>query len=398
MSRKCKAVAGISAAMAAGVAFAAGGVQGAEWHVRASLTEQFNYDSNIRLSTGSAPDVWGFSTLPSVTIEGHTPRLDVTLDAGLDYTFYEGDDGLNSFDQNGKATVGYKWERARAALAGSVIHAATRTTEILDTGQDFTNAERFIFSGNGSWSYLVSERDSLGVRGSASRSIADTSAIQDYTSYGGGLFWARKLGEVDDLEVSGNYSRFNRTSGLDVESDTYSGRLTYSHQFSQRFRTSLHGGGRYVSTDAKVFDGLNIVSRNETSTGVIAGASVSYLIERGEITGSYERSVEASAVGRLQERDLVSLSGVYRTSPTISLDLKGTFLKQQSVDADVSDGRTYWSTEPGVNWQFYRNLFFRMSYRFRTQKFESLDEWAVSHGAHASLAWRMAPWHPAKGQ
>jgi hypothetical protein len=362
---------------------------GAEWSVGASITERFSYDSNVRLSTSSEESAWGFSTLPTITVEGRTPRLDLRLNAGLEYTFHEGAEDLDSFDQRGNASLGYNWQRARLNLSGSIVHATTRTTELEDTGQNFTDAERLIFSGSGSWSYLATQRDRIGVRGNASRSIADTSAIQDYSSYGGGLFWSRQLSEKDTLEVSGNYSHFIRTSGLDLESDTASGRLTYNHEFSPRLKTSVHGGGRYTETDEKVFDGVNIVSRDEASSGFLAGLSLTYLMERGEFTGSYERSIEPSGAGRLQERDSVRLSTNYKATPNITLDVSGVFTRQDSASDVTSDERKYVSTEPGVSWQFYRNLHLRMSYRFRTQKLDGNDDWAVSHAALASLAWRM---------
>lgn len=382
----------------AGLAAAHDAARAAEWRVRGAVTERFNYDTNVRLATQNEQDAWGLSTLPSLTLEGHTPRLDLNLNAGLDYTFYEGVNNLDSFDQKGNASLGYSWERARASLFGSVVHAATRVTEVEDTGLNFTNAERLIYSGGGSWSYAVTQRDRLGVRGNGSRSVADTSAIQDYSSYGGGIFWSRQVTERDTLEASGDYTRFIRTSGLDLKSHVAGGRLTYDHAFSPQFKTSLHAGGRYVVTDETVFNGITFVSDERSSSGVLAGISMTYLVERGELNGSYQRSIDASGVGRLQQRDLVRLSTKYRATPDISFDLTGLFIKQKSANRDVNDGRTYVSAEPGANWQFYRDFYFRMAYRFRTQKFDSVGDWAVSHGAFASLSWRMPPFDRSMGK
>jgi len=385
-------MANLSTGAAAGLvalALTAGAARAAEWNVSAAIAERYNYDSNIRLSTGNRQEAWGFSTLPSFSITGRSPRLELSLGAGLEYTFYENAEDLNSFDQQGNASLGYSWERARVNLSGSVVHATTRTTELEDTGLNFTDAERLIFSGGGSWSYLVSQRDRLGVRGNASRSVADTSAIQDYTSYGGGAFWSRQLTEQDSIEVSGAYSRYLRTSGLDLESDSASGRLVYSREFTPQLKGSVHAGGRYVTTDETVFNGINFVSVDRSSTGVLAGVSLNYQIERGQFTGSYDRSVDASGVGRLQERDSFRLSAAYKTTPDVTLDLTGVFIMQRSVDDSADDGRKYLSAEPGASWKFFRNFYFRMSYRYRTQTFDNLDAWAVSHGAFASLSWRM---------
>lgn len=377
---------------------AAGGAQGAEWQMRASITERYNYESNARLSTTSEQEVWGFSTLPTVILEGHSPQVDLSLTAALDYTSYEGADDLDSFDQRGSADLGYNWQRARLKLLGSILHATTRTTELEDTGQDFSDAERLIYSGNGAWSYLVSRRDRFGIRANGSRSVADTSAVQDYSSYGGGMVWSRQVTEKDSFSLDAAYSRFIRTSGLGLESDTASGRLSYSREFSPRFKAAVHGGGRYVMTDAKEFDGFNVVSRNESSTGFLAGVAITYLTARGDLAGSYERSIDESGVGHLQERDTVKLSTKYKATPNISLDLTGTFIMQQTVDDSIDDGRTFASAESSISWQFFRNLYLRTSYRFKTQTFDNADGWAVSHGAHTSLAWRMGAWDRKAGK
>lgn len=367
----------------------AGGAQAAEWNARASITERYNYDSNSNLSTGAQQEVWGFSTLPTFTLEGRTPRLEMTLNAGLEYSFFEGADNLDSFDQRGNAVLGYNWQRARMNLSGSVVHATTRTTELEDTGRDFSDAERLIFSGGGGWSYSVSPRDRLGIRGNASRSVAESGAIEDYSTYGGSMFWSRKLTEKDSFELNGAYSRFIRTSGPNLESDSVNGRLSYGHEFSPTFKVNVHGGGRYVMTESQELDGFTLVSRDENSAGVLAGASVTYLMARGEFNGAYERGVEESGAGRLQERDSIRISTNYKATPNISLDVTGTFIMQESVDKSVNDGRTFVSAEPGVSWQFLRSLYLRVSYRFKTQTFENLNGWAVSHGTMASLAWRM---------
>jgi hypothetical protein len=361
----------------------------ADWQLGASLTEEFVYDDNIRLETGSPDAVWGLSTKPQVSIEGRSPRFDLGFSGGLDYSFFEGQDDLDSFDQNAGVNATLRQQRGVLGFNGTFQRATTRTTEVDDTGSALSDAVRLSFSAGPSWSYRVTPSDQVGLRAGFSYVTFDTSSLNDYNNYSAGPFWSHQLTQKDAIKLSATYSRFERRSGLDLKSDTASGSAELSHRFTPRLDGFVNAGGNYVRTMEDVFNGVTIVSRTDESAGVSAGAGLTLKSDRASVTAAYSRGVTPSGSGRLQQRDSVNLSGQYKVSPMITANLATSFILQDAVDDGVDTKREFISASPGITWNIHRDWDLRMSYRFRTQTLGDGGERVYSNAGLASVTWRL---------
>ena len=361
----------------------------ADWQLGASLTEEFVYDDNIRLESGSPDAVWGLSTRPRISLDGRSPRFDLGFTAGLNYSFFEGQNDLDSFDQNAGVNATLRQQRGVLGFSGQFQRAATRVTEVDDTGRVLSDAIRLSFSAGPSWSYLVTPTDRVGLRASVAHVTFDTDALNDYNNYSGGPFWSHQLTEKDSVELSGSYSRFERRSGPDLKSDTASGGARFSHRFTPRLDGFVNAGGRYTRTREDVVVGATTVSRTDESAGISAGAGLTLKSERASITAAYERSLSPSGSGRLQERDTVSVAATYDVSPLISANLATNFILQDAVEDGVDTKREFISAEPGITWKFHRDWDLRMSYRFRTQRLGDGGERVYSNAGLASVTWRL---------
>lgn len=361
----------------------------ADWQLGASLTEEFVFDDNIRLEAGSPDAVWGLSTRPQVSVEGRSPRFDLGFNAGLDYSFFEGQDNLDSFDQNAGINATLRQQRGALGFSGQFQRATTRTTEVDDTGTVLSDRVRLSFSGGPSWSYRVTPANQVGLRATVTHVTFDTNALNDFNNYSGGPFWSHQLTQKDTIELSGTYSRFERRTGLDLKSDTAAGSAKLSHKFTPRLDGFMNAGGRYVRTMEDVFNGVSIVSRTDESAGFSAGAGLTLKSERASVTATYTRSASPSGSGRLQERDVIGLSGRYKVSPLFTANLRTTYFRQDAIDDGVDTKREFVSAEPGVTWTFHRDWDLRMSYRFRTQTLGDGGERVFSNAGLASVTWRL---------
>ncbi len=364
-------------------------VSAADWQLGASLTEEFIFDDNISLEDGSTDDVWGLSTRPQISLEGRTPRFDLGLSGGLDYSFFEGQDDLDSFDQNASINATYRLERAVFGMIGQFQRATTRTTEVDDSGRDLSDDVRLSFSGAPSWSYLVTPTNRVGLRGGATYVTFDSGSREDFTNFSGGPFWSHQLTEKNTVEFSGSYSRFDRLTGLDLKSDTAGGNAKFSHIFSPRLDGFVNLGGTYVHTKEDVDTGTGTVSRTDNSVGFTGGAGATLKSDRASVTAVYSRSMFPSSDGRLQERDQLSFSGRYKMSPSIAASLSSNFVLQDAIDSGFDTRRAFISAEPGITWSFHKDWNLRMAYRFRTQKLDDDGERVYSNGALASVTWRL---------
>ncbi len=361
-----------------------------DWHLQASVSQEFEYDDNFRLSDDNEETLWGFTTRPRITLETHTPTVDLLFGGEVNYSAFPDKTDENSFDQRLDGAISRKGPRSRVSLNGAFSRQTTRTSEDEDTGRDFSDAVRLSGSGGLSGSYLLTELVSVGARTGGVVTTYDSDEFDDFFNVSAGPFVSVQLTQKDSVQIAGNYSRFQRTSGLDRESDAFSGDVTYTHVFTEQIETSVRGGANHVRTDLQELNGSTVVSRTENNSGFEAGFSVTYTEERGRLTGSFDRALVPSGEGRLLERNSVRLNASYRATPLVTVDLTTAFIDQTSADDDGTD-RTFFSVEPGLVWQFLPDWSFRVAYKFRAQERESEDR-AYSNGARASVTWRMPGW------
>jgi hypothetical protein len=361
-----------------------------DWHLQASVSEEFEYDDNFRLSSTSEETLWGFTTRPRVTLETHTPTVDLVFGGDVSYGLFPENSDENSFDQALDGSISRKGPRSRVSLNGGFTRQTTRTSEDEDTGRDFSDAIRLSGTGGLSGSYLLTELVSVGARTGGVVTTYDTSAFEDFFNVSAGPFVSVQLSQKDTVQFASNYMRFERLSGLDRTSDAFNGDVTYTHIFTEQIKTSVRGGANHVRTDLQELNGSTVVSRTENNTGFEAGFTMSYTEERGQLNASFDKGLVPSGEGRLQDRNSVRLNASYRATPMVTVDLTTRFIDQNSADDD-GDDRTFFSVEPGIVWRFLPDWDFRVAYKFRTQDRDT-DGRAYSNGARASVTWRMPGW------
>ena len=363
----------------------------ADWYVAPSISQLFEFDDNDGLDPDDPETVWGLTTRPAIQIEGHTPRTTLLFNGRLEYAVFPNDDDLDSFDQFATAALQHALPRTQFSLNANIGRTTTRRTEDDDTGRDFTDARRLTLSGGASVSYAATQLASVGLRGSATRSTVDTSSLEDFISLTAGPFLSLRATEKDTVSFSGRYTRFERTSGLDLESDVFTGDVTWTHDFTEQTSVSFRGGANYRSTSEEVNVSGVTSTNDETGVGFEAGATVRYTEERGGLSGSFDRTLSPSSNGRLEERNSLRLSANYKATPLISFDLTTAYINQNSADDEDTDERDFFSIEPGVSWNFLKDWDFRVAYKLRTQVLDSADR-AFSNGVRASLTWRAPAW------
>lgn len=383
-------------AVALAAAAAPTGALGADWFLGGAITEEFEYDDNFRFETEDEETLWGFNTRPTLSLEAHTPRTDVNMNGALNYGFFPENTDENSFDQRGDMSLRHRTERSVFGIGANISHETTRTSEEFDSGRDFSDTERIGLGGNASWTYVLTERAGLGINGGSGYVTYDSDALSDYRTFYGGPHVTYQLTEQDTIFATGTYTRYDRLTGNDLESDLFVGNVGWTRAFTPQISATIRGGANYVSTDEDVTVGGTTVSTSDDNVGYDGGASITYVEERASLTGSFSHSVVPSSLGRLQRRNTLALNADYRATPTISVGFTTRFIQQEAAEDDQED-RNYVGVEPGVTWHFLPNWYARAAYRFRTQVIDDGDR-AYSNGGVASVTWRLPGWGPGMGK
>jgi hypothetical protein len=384
-------------ATVAGLAMAAAllptGGWAADWHLNGSLTEEFTFDDNFRLNATNEQSLWGFNTRPHMGLETHSPQTDLYVNGSLNYGYFPDRTSENSFDQHGDVSLKHRSERTVLAIGGNVSRATTRTTEDEDTGRNYSDAQRIGLGGNASMSYALTERTAGGLQGGGNYVTYDTNALNDYRTFSAGPFVTYQVTEKDSVRLNGIYTRYDRLSGLDYQSDLFVANAEWTHVFHPQWKVSLRGGGNYISSDQEVSSG---VTTSQDKAGYDAGATLTYTEERASISGSVDHSVVPSGTGRLERRNSLNLNASYNATPLITFGFGTSFIQQDAAEANQED-RNFVRAEPSVSWHFLPDWSARVAYRFRTQTLNE-GERAYSNGGLASVTWHLPGWGATQGK
>jgi hypothetical protein len=394
MARRTAVMALLAGAAALGAVPSA--ASAADWFISSSITEEFEYSDNYKLDDTEKESLWGFNTRPKIGIETHTPRTDLFFNGSLNYGYFPENTDENSFDQKGDVALRHRTERSSFGLGGTVSHDTTRTSEELDTGRDFSDANRLGLGGSASYSHTLTERVGVGIGADAGYVTYDGGTLSDYRTYSAGPFVNFVLSEQDSLQLTTTYSRYERLSGDNLESDLFVGRATWTRRLTEQFSGSLGGGANYIMTDEDVTVGGTTVTESENEIGYNASAGITYTEERGSLSAAFSHAVVPSGAGRLQRRNALNLRASYRATPVVSFGLATNFIQQEAADEDSGEDRNFVGVEPSVSWQFLPEWTARAAYRFRTQTLDEGDR-VYSNGGTVSVSWRLPSWGAGQG-
>lgn len=371
------------------IEFISPGAQAAEWSAEGKLTNRFEADDNIRLTNQSHDSAVGGTVSPELKLGHRSARFDATIDSRFDFTKFWGDEGLDTNDQRVVGDTEYRTQLGVLEVNGEFRRNSTRTSEIEDTGRVFSNARRTSYKVGPTWTYALSQRDTIHTAGGYENTKYSTNQLTGYKQYYGSAGWTRSFSELGQVDFTGFFSRVETDSVSNLKSNTYGGQLTYAKAITQRLEVSAAAGMRHTATNFKTAPGPK---RGIDTNGFVIDASATYRGEVSEATLSYSRSADPSGDGRLIEKDVVRLSGKYQALQLMWLEFTGTYQESDSADEIVKQFRRYYSVEPRLRWRVARDWDVTATYRRRTNKRRGAGGAANSNAVMVALIYRAPKW------
>jgi hypothetical protein len=393
----------------------------AEWFARSRLSLQSSYDDNVRLSTDDAQDAFAVTVAPQLLLGARSPNVELTLDTRLDLTRYVDEPELDSNDQLVRLKATHVGRRGTATLAGSFIRDTVRDDDSEDDSQQLGSERRITGSIDPSFSYRLSQRQTLLLSGGYQRRIYPNAdgASSD------GLLTGTSTGGVADPELQSSRAASNEQDGRQ-NSDRFIGQLFWQyaltsrtvvgggpaflyldqprqdlsqasvqalvqHTLTPRLRLDARGGPSVTRTDSKVQGQAtngNVTTffkekEEETSLGFVADVGVTWLpTRRTQVEARYARAVEPSgSEGEAVTRDTVTLRLDHELTRTVGLFLSTSFQQQERVSSDTDDegDRKTVRFEPGVRWSLTPDLDLSLRYRLRYREFDGTGDDATSN-------------------
>ena len=316
----------------------------AEWLIEPTISLRGGYDDNIRLDTEPEDAVWEKAIEPSVRFGVAKEDRGLFGKAYASVRRFSGGSGRNSSslldreDYHFDTDAYYATERNRFSGLVNYTQDSTLDSELDQTGQALSSrATRKRFTLGPRWIHTLNETTQLDTSYNFTTvSYPDKDDFlrlvpYDYHQLSAAL--VRQLTPRIQGTLSTAFSSYQPDTGFD--SDTTNIQVGISRSFSETLSTSWLAGYRETTSDTLIATGFCIGANpganfpgckggspvqtgttkdDDTSSGSVFSASITKLLEKGELSANLSRSSNPSSDGELLDTTRLIVAGDYKFS------------------------------------------------------------------------------------
>ena len=335
--------------------------EAAEWLIEPKISLRGGYNDNIRLDTGPEDSVWEKAIEPSVRFGVAKEDRGLFGKAYASVRRFSGGSGRNSSsvldreDYHFDTDAYYATERNRFSGLVNYTRDSTLDSELDQTGQALSSrATREIITLGPRWIHTLNETTQLDTSYSFTTvSYADEENFQRLIEYDYHQLSAALVHQLTPQlqgTLSTAYSSYQPDTGFD--SDTTNIQVGISRSFSETLSTSWLAGYRETKADTLIATGFCLgadpganfpgckggspvqtgtTKDDDTSSGSVFSASITKLLEKGEISANLSRSSNPSSDGELLDTTRLILAGDYKFSEKLRSSLSISYSNAETI-------------------------------------------------------------------
>jgi predicted porin len=340
----------------------------AEWVFDISASPTFGYNDNVFLQEdekGSSD----FSIRPTASLTRSVDNMSSTISVGYAVQRYFSVSTLDSTNPFAEFDASYDLERMTFGLQATYKEDTTRNEALEDTG-DFSSNEKLRYrSIMPSFSYQLSELDSLTVSSQVSETEYSSTDSSDNETKSLTVGWQRQFTERFSGGLSttvSNYEIDGLTSSSD--DDNYNVSVTSNYQLSEVWGLNASVGFRRL--DSTRMDAFGNKS-NTTSSGSSYQISSQYTDGKNSYSVDLSKQLSPSSTGQVNEQQRIG--GSWSRPLTEKLSSNITLGYQETESAASLSGnnqskRKNLDFSPSLQWRVSSNMSLNFKYGYRQQK------------------------------
>ena len=333
----------------------------AEWLIEPTISLRGGYNDNIRLDTLPENAVWEKAITPSVRFGVAKEDRGLFGKAYASVRRFSGGSGRNSSslldreDYHFDTDAYYATERNRFSGLVNYTQDSTLDSELDQTGQALSSrATRERFTLGPRWIHTLNETTQLDTSYNFTTvSYADKEDFlrlveYDYHQLSAAL--VRQLTPRIQATLSTSYNVYQPDTGFD--SDTTNIQVGISRSFSETLSTSWLAGYRETTSDTLIpigfcvgadpgagFPGCNggtpvltgTAKDDDTNSGSVYSASITKLLEKGELSANLSRQSNPSSDGELLDTTRLIVAGNYKFSEKLRSSLSIEYSNAETI-------------------------------------------------------------------
>lgn len=345
-----------------------------EWGVDANINQSISYDDNVTMRR-DAEGSFIYQVTPVINFFHRTPVSETSASASYGIQHFFDIPVLDTQKHQEYGFDGKYWtEKTTWGLTTSYNISPSRDFAELDSGDYETDSERKNFYISPSVSYRLSSQDTLLFSARYSNTRYSSTELNDNDDKGLDLTWSHEWTKRfrSSLNVFyANYESDGQYRGIprSIDSDSFGVNLSSSYSLSETWKAFATVGGRVTNTEItrpNQFD-------EDSSEGFLVDSGVSYLGENLSALLKLTRSLVPSAQGGLNEQSRFSLELDYQATERLSAamllsyqetDEEGDLLSEE----DTLRERKNLVFQPSISWKLDRDWAVSTSYRYRYQE------------------------------
>jgi len=379
-------------------------VNAKELYFQPSVNVQTEYDDNkILRPEGSFSGIdlssYGVIATAGANIGARSDRYNVMLKNQVVVNRYESELDLDSDNFNINLNSNYSLtEKSQVSLDASYLFDTTLTSELDGTGSGLVqgNIRRKQWSVTPTWNYSLSNTQSFQFSYMHLETDYENTPTGNFSNYTIDNFstsfqqqWTPLMSSFLSVsamsfkipELGSSSANFK----ISQEITEYSVTLGGNYQITPTWMADFNIGSRFSNTEiTQTILPNSPFERTTTSSsdvrGLIFAVGVDKTFEAGKASINFSRSTNPQGQGRLQVRDNIDVHFYHKFTQRIQGTLRGSF-NDISTSGSVDDGnaRTYYDIKPSIKWNIDRQASITAGYRYRSQKFDSRNDGAVSN-------------------
>jgi hypothetical protein len=226
-----------------------------------------------------------------------------------------------------------------------------------------------------SYSYSLTERDTVSLSASYSDREYSTNEFRDNDTKSLSASWNRNVTERLTLGLASSATFYQSgTNTLGTENDIYGLSLTSEYALSESWLLSGQAGINYIDSKSKTLG----QSTNSSNSGSIFNLSINRKLQTQTLSFDVSRSLNPSSTGQVNKQDVFKASWTKTLNEKLSFSLAGSYLETTEALGNDSSKREYVSIQPSFNWSFAENTAIKLSYSYK-QKQDNLSSKAQSN-------------------
>lgn len=357
--------------------------QAAEWSLSGTINPSLKYDDNIFMRDGNELADYRATVNPTLTAAYKLENSETSVSAGYVIERYETSRQLDRENPFVNFNTQHQTERSSWGLGFNYAESSSRSDAEADTGDFETNSTVTTQSISPSYSFQVTELDSLSINGSYTDKTYSTTDFSNSKSHSLSTSWQHQFTERlnGGLSLSANN---NKSEGLTIQTndDTYNLSLTSQYDLSEVWAINGSVGVRQLNSEQT--DVFGFTNKN-SSSGSTLSFDVSYKHEVDTASLSLSRSVSPSNTGDVNEQDRLSMQWSRQITERLSTSISGSYQASTSASDSGGDKRENINISPSVNWKMSPDASISLSYNYRQQKESEANTDAISNAVMLTL-------------